>query len=98
MTVLKFKYDRIYTVHHFHVMWVPVTTEWRVIGLRMEESVAGNILYIQPRTAERSGPPAWGLGEETTYYEMLHKVSELALSFENGNETSDSIKGEEFRD
>jgi len=38
--------------------WVPVTTEWRVLGLRMEErppirKVAANILNKQLRTADK---------------------------------------------
>jgi len=51
--------------------WVPVTTAWRVLGLRMEERppiwrVAANILNKQSRTAEKRGLPAWGLGEVLT--------------------------------
>ena len=38
--------------------WVPVTTAWRVLRLRMEERppiwrVAANILYNQSRTADK---------------------------------------------
>ena len=61
-------------------MWVPVTTAWRVLRLRMEERpplwrVAVNKLNKQPRTADgisslgqptMGGPPAWGLGEVLT--------------------------------
>ena len=48
--------------------WVPVTTAWRVLRLRIEERppiwrVAANILNKQPT---RGGPPAWGLGEVLT--------------------------------
>jgi hypothetical protein len=47
------------------------------------------------------GPPVWGLGEcltnphrkETACYEMFHRTSELASSFEYGNDHLDSIKG-----
>ena len=51
--------------------WVPVTTAWRVHRLRMEERPAdmeGSCEYIekQSRTADRGGPPAWGLGEVLT--------------------------------
>jgi hypothetical protein len=51
------------------VKWVPVTTAWRVLRLRMEKRppirrVAVNKLNKQPRT--RGGPPAWGLGEVLT--------------------------------
>jgi hypothetical protein len=39
-------------------MWVPVTTSWHVLGLRMEETasdmgVAANILNKQSRTADK---------------------------------------------
>ena len=52
-------------------MWVPVTTAWRVLGLRMEERppiwrVAVNKLNKQPRTADEGGPPAWALDEVLT--------------------------------
>jgi len=44
---------------------------WRVLRLRMEErfpiwTVAANILNKQPRTAEKGGSPALGLGEVLT--------------------------------
>jgi hypothetical protein len=45
--------------------WVPVTTAWRVIRLRMEERppirrVPTNILKkMQSRTADKGGPPAF---------------------------------------
>ena len=49
-------------------MWVPVTTAWFVLRLRMEERppiwrVAANILNKQSRRADKGDPPAWGLGE-----------------------------------
>ena len=48
-------------------MWVPATTAWRVLGLRMEEQppiwrVTVNKLNKQTR----GGPPAWGLDEVLT--------------------------------
>ena len=68
-----------------HNKWVPVTTAWRVLGLRMEERT-------QPK---RGGPPAWGLGEVLTTlhrknvscYESFIKASDLvAGTCECGNE------------
>ena len=52
-------------------MWVPVTTAWRVLGLRMEERppiwrVAVNKLNKQPRTAEEGWSSSLGLGEVLT--------------------------------
>ena len=52
-------------------LWVPVTTSWRVLRLQMEEQppiwrVAANKLNKQSRTADKEGPPAWGLGEALT--------------------------------
>jgi len=48
-------------------MWVPVTTAWRVLRLRMEERppiwrVAVNILYKQSRTADKEWSSSWGGG------------------------------------
>jgi hypothetical protein len=53
------------------IMWVPVTTAWRVLSLQMEERppiwrVAVNKLNKQPRQPTRGGPPAWGLGKVIT--------------------------------
>jgi hypothetical protein len=53
------------------VKWVPVTTAWRVLSLRMEERppiwrVAANKLNKQSGQPTRGGPPAWGLGEVLT--------------------------------
>jgi hypothetical protein len=47
--------------------------------------VAANILNKQSRTADKGGPPAWGLGgglttphrKKGTRYEMLQRTSEL---------------------
>jgi len=48
-------------------MWVPVTTAWRVLGLRMEEwpaiwRVAVNKLNKQPRTADEGWSSSLGVG------------------------------------
>jgi len=47
--------------------WVPVTTEWRVLRIRMEErppkwSVAANILNKQSRTADKGRSSSLGVG------------------------------------
>ena len=52
-------------------LWVPVTTGWRVLSLRMEERppiwrVAANKLNNQSRKPKRGSPPAWELGEALT--------------------------------
>jgi len=54
-----------------HVIWVPVTAAWHILGLRMETTtssqiwmVAAKILNKQLRTAEIGGPPAWRIGPE----------------------------------
>jgi hypothetical protein len=90
--------------------WVPVTTAWGVLGLRMEERppirrVAANISNKQSRTADKGGPPAWGLGEVLTSphrkkvscCESFNRVSK-AGTCECGNEPSGSIKCGEFLD
>jgi hypothetical protein len=54
----------------------------------------------------RGDPTASGLGvrlttfhhKKTACYEMLHRTSELAGSYERVNESSGSIKGGEFLD
>jgi len=51
--------------------WVALTTAWRVLRLRMKEQspvrrVAANVLNKQSLTADKGGPPAWGLGEVLT--------------------------------
>ncbi|KAJ4425767.1 hypothetical protein ANN_27390, partial [Periplaneta americana] len=59
-----------------HVLWIPITTAWRVLRMWIEETasigfpasklsswrVAANILNKQSWTAD-NGPPAWELGE-----------------------------------
>jgi hypothetical protein len=45
--------------------WVPLTTAWRVLRLRIEERpqirrVAANILNSSRGQPTRVGPPAWG--------------------------------------
>jgi hypothetical protein len=65
---------------------------WRVVA---------NLWNKQSRTAEKGGPPAWGLGEEQithrkkpACYEMLHGPG--TGSCEHSNEYSASIIGERF--
>ena len=53
------------------MQWVPVTTAWRVLRLRIEEwppiwRVAANMLEKSRGQPIRGGPPAWGLGEGLT--------------------------------
>jgi hypothetical protein len=85
--------------------WVPVATAWRVLRLRMEErppdmEVPANILNMQSRTADRGGPPAFGLGEvRKTSHGIItlrdsHRTS--AGSCECGNERSGFMKCREF--
>jgi hypothetical protein len=50
-------------------MWVPVTTAWRVLGLRMEEwppiwREAVNKLNKQPRTADERWSSSLGVGRD----------------------------------
>jgi hypothetical protein len=73
------------------VMWVPVTTKWRVLGLSIKEAASRYEeqlrLYsiVNHEQPTRGSPPAWGLGEglitpyrkKKTCYEMLHRSSEL---------------------
>ena len=52
-------------------LWVPVTTAWRVLRLRMEERppiwrVAASKLNKQSRTADKVWSSAWRLGEALT--------------------------------
>ena len=54
-----------------HHKWVPVTTAWRVLRLRIEERppiwrVGANILNKQSRTAEKVRCSSFGLGELLT--------------------------------
>jgi hypothetical protein len=58
----------------------------------------------QSRTADRGGPPAWGLGELTTshrenvsFLQNIHR-QQVTGTFECGNESSGSIKCGEFLD
>ena len=51
--------------------WVPVTTAWRVLRLRIEQRlpiwrVAANILKKQSRTADKGWSSSLGLGEVLT--------------------------------
>jgi len=53
------------------MQWIPVTTAWRVLRLRIEERppicrVAANKLNMQSWTADKGGLPAWGLAEVLT--------------------------------
>jgi hypothetical protein len=48
-TFLNLKIVYIY-IYYVHVRWVPVTTAWRVLGLRMEEqppAMEGSCEYIE---------------------------------------------------
>jgi hypothetical protein len=68
--------------------------------------IAGNTFNRSHVQLRRGGPPAWELGGELTtpyrkifaYYEMIHRVSDLAGLCKHGNELSGSIKGEIFLD
>jgi len=75
-----------------HDKWVPFTTAWRVLKLRIEERppiwrVAANILNKQSWTADNGCPPAWGSGEVVTTAqgknvscrEMFTRASDLDL-------------------
>jgi hypothetical protein len=60
-----------YHINISRVKWVPVTTSWRILRLRMEERppiwrVAANILNSSRGQPTRGGIPAWGLGELLT--------------------------------
>ena len=64
--------------------WVPVTTAWRVLRLRMEEQppiwmVPANILNKQSQMRTRGGPPAWGLSAVKTYPVTYHLQEILGL-------------------
>ena len=55
----------------YSIYWVPVTTEWRVLRLRIEgrppiRRVAANKLNMQSWTADEGWSSAWGLGEVLT--------------------------------
>ena len=75
-----------------HDKWVPVTTKWRVLRLRMEERLPiGRVAYwISSRgQPTRGGPPPWGLDEVLTAphsknirgYEIFNMASDLDWSF-----------------
>ena len=54
-------------IYTYTMMWVPVTTAWRVLGLRMEEwppiwRVAVNKLNKQPRIADEGWSSSLGVG------------------------------------
>ena len=60
-------------VFRFHDKWIPVTTAWSVLMLRMEKRppiwrVAANVLNNQSRQQKRCGPRAWELGVLTTLH------------------------------
>jgi hypothetical protein len=70
------------------VKWVPVTTAWRVLRLRMEKRsplwrVAANMLNKQSGQPTRSSPPAWEFGEvlSTPHRKNFTKASGLDFSF-----------------
>jgi hypothetical protein len=55
-------------VFHFHDKWVPVTTAWRVLRLRMEERppiwrAAAIILNKQSSTADKGWSSSLGVGQ-----------------------------------
>jgi len=91
-----------------HVTWVPVTTAWRVLGLRMEETAYryGRYMWtywISSRGQPTSGgPPARDLRTKTPYRKkksLLRNVTQgIGRALVNTNETSGSIIGGEFLD
>jgi len=59
--------------------WVPVTTEWRVLTLRMEERppicrVAANILNKQSRTADKGWSSSLGFGRGANNSSLLKRM------------------------
>jgi hypothetical protein len=63
------QYYLIHLSPALRVKWVPVTTAWRVLRLRMEERppYMERIYWISSRgQSTRGGPPACGLGEVLT--------------------------------
>ena len=59
-------------VHTYRDKWVPVTTAWRVQGLRMEERppiwwVTANILNKNPRTTDKGWSSCLGVGRGAKY-------------------------------
>ena len=63
-----FKYFTYF--NHRPCLWVPVTTAWHVLRLRMEEQppiwrVAANKRNKQSRTADKGWSSSWGVGRGT---------------------------------
>ena len=59
--------------------WVPVTTAWRVLRLRMEERppiwrVAANILNKQSRTADKGCSSSLGVGRGANNSSLLKRI------------------------
>jgi len=60
-------------------MWVPVTTEWRVLRLRMKERppiwrVAANILNMQSQTADMGWASSLGVGRGANNSSLLKRI------------------------
>ena len=60
-------YIHAYVQYMHHDKWIPVTTAWRVLRLRMEEGpliwrVAANKLNKQSRTADKGWSSSLGVG------------------------------------
>jgi len=71
------RYLKWYVIVSIRDKWVPVTTTWRLLRLRMEECppiwrIAANILISSHWQPKSGGPPAWGLGDVLT---NLHRKS-----------------------
>jgi hypothetical protein len=74
-TIFFFKYNilrKVYCINCYSVFcgkWIPVTTAWRVLGLRMEERppmwVGANILNKQSRTANKVWSSSLGVGRSS---------------------------------
>ena len=89
-------------------MWVPVTTAWRVLRLRLEErppiwKVAANVLNKQSRTTDKGWSSKLGVGRvaNNSCYGMFTKGSgwgQVSGACECGNELLGSIKCGEFLD
>jgi hypothetical protein len=82
--VNKFHYCSSVTHSFDHVKWVPVTMEWCILKLQLEErspiwKVAKNILNKQLWTAIRGGPPVWGLykGLTTHHHENISLLQNI---------------------
>jgi len=79
--------------------WVPVTTAWRVLRLRMEElppiwRVAANILNKQSRTADKGWSSSLGVGRdaETPRRKKVPCCEKKKNTCDCGNEPSGCIK------